>query len=140
MSTPVHIPPHKHDCVRMVDIDGTILEKKEVELYSDAQPLPYSIDILWGWMYDGDYVVLWTARPEELREFTEEQLTRLGIPYHELHMEKPYSHNLHIYDDNSIVSHRVDRVLGLQSSEDINEQVFTKPQTAYFPLVPGEDD
>ena len=120
MTTPVHTPPHKHNCVRIVDIDGTILEKKEVESYSEAQPLPYSIDILWSWMARGDQIILWTARPERLRKFTEEQLTRLGVPYHKLLMEKPYSHEIHIYDDHAIISHRVDKHQGLQSADDID--------------------
>jgi len=105
--------PEKHRIVRVVDIDGTLLEKVSPEYYLSAKAFPKAVQTVNQWYEKGDYIVLWTARSDFLRKFTINQLAREGIKYHELHMNKPYTHNMHIYDDNNITFHRIDRKVGL---------------------------
>jgi len=105
-------PPHRKR-VRIVDIDGTICVKAEPDNYDQVRPLPYAVEMLKYWASQGDYIVLWTARPSEIREFTVKQLSEWGVPYNELLMDKPYSHSMHIYDDNNPVVHYVGRNKGI---------------------------
>lgn len=76
------------------DIDGTLLTK--IGTISDSvlaektetqqKSLPGVLDKLNEWEGKGYCIVLTTARPESLRKFTEKQLLKRGIFYHQLVM------------------------------------------------------
>lgn len=102
-------PPYRGR-TRIIDIDGTLLEKKP---YQEAQAFPEAAEIVQSWFQQGDYIVIWTARQESLRDFTKKQLSQFNIPFHELLMNKPWSHEIHIYDDHAIVSYQIDRHKGI---------------------------
>lgn len=70
------------------DIDGTLIEQVPFE---DLNPnivnvLPGVKEKMNEWYEEGHYIVLTTARPEELRNITIQQMTNAGIPYHQLVM------------------------------------------------------
>lgn len=72
-----------------VDIDGTIFEYRKFETYetTSAKVIQSTKDYLIDVFEQGHMVILTTARPEYLREHTEVELTKNGIPYHKLIMQ-----------------------------------------------------
>lgn len=70
------------------DIDGTIIEQLRFEdLDPNVAPiLPGVKEKFDEWYEIGHYIVLTTARPEELREATIKQMETAGIRYHQLVM------------------------------------------------------
>lgn len=70
------------------DIDGTLIEQLPFEELNPnvANVLPGVKEKMNEWYEAGHYIVLTTARPEELREITIEQMKNAGIPYHQLVM------------------------------------------------------
>ena len=72
-----------------VDIDGTIFIYRKFETYetSEAQVIKSSKQFLQRVNDEGHMIVLTTARPEYLRELTETELAKNGIPYHRLIMQ-----------------------------------------------------
>ena len=106
--------PIFHKRVRVIDIDGTILKKRAPhERHEEPVLLGDAGKIINEWFEQGDYILLWTARPNEYYEKTFLELERCGIRFHELICDKPYSYEIHIYDDNDIYTHKVDRDVGL---------------------------
>jgi uncharacterized HAD superfamily protein len=92
-----------------VDIDGTLCEINmpngdltKAEIHRD-----YGMDLI-NRMRDkyskGHYIILYTGRPERLREDTEEWLHSNHIPYHELCMGKP---KCHIYIDDMTIHPKI---------------------------------
>jgi ribonucleotide monophosphatase NagD (HAD superfamily) len=71
-----------------VDIDGTIFIYRKFETYksSEAEVIKTSKQFLLQVWDEGHMIVLTTARPENLREHTEYELKKNGIPYHQLVM------------------------------------------------------
>lgn len=71
-----------------VDIDGTIFIYRKFKTYktSEAQVIISSKRYLQQVWDEGHMIVLTTARPEDLREHTEYELRKNGIPYHKLIM------------------------------------------------------
>lgn len=71
------------------DIDGTIFKYRKFETYrtSVAEVLPGVVESMTEWKKSGTYIVLTTARPEYLREWTEFELESAGIPYDQMIME-----------------------------------------------------
>jgi uncharacterized HAD superfamily protein len=70
------------------DIDGTLIEQVRFE---DLNPnvatlLPGVLEKFNEWYEEGHYIVLTTARPENLREVTRLQMENAGIRYHQLVM------------------------------------------------------
>ncbi len=70
------------------DIDGTLIEQVRFE---DLNPnvvnvLPGVAEKMNEWYEAGHYIVLTTARPENLREVTKQQMETAGIRYHQLVM------------------------------------------------------
>ena len=70
------------------DIDGTLIEQVRFEELN-----PNVVNVLIGvkekmdeWYELGHYIVLTTARPENLREVTIQQMETAGIRYHQLVM------------------------------------------------------
>lgn len=108
-------PPY-HRVVRMVDIDGTLIQKVEATEVFSSEKFLFTSELLAAWRNQGDYIVLWTARPEALREETEEQMSKLNIPYDKLIMDKPYTNEMHIYDDKPPIVHPVDPKKGIAES------------------------
>lgn len=70
------------------DIDGTLIEQLRFEELDPkvVTVLPGVFEKMNEWYEAGHYIVLTTARPEELREITIEQMKNAGIPYHQLVM------------------------------------------------------
>jgi hypothetical protein len=70
------------------DIDGTLIEQVRFE---DLNPnvvnvLPGVAEKMNEWYEAGHYIVLTTARPENLREITKQQMETAGIRYNQLVM------------------------------------------------------
>ena len=72
-----------------VDIDGTIFIYRKFETYesTEAEVIKSTKQFLQQLNDEGHIIVLTTARPEYLREHTEKELTKNGIPYHRLIMQ-----------------------------------------------------
>jgi uncharacterized HAD superfamily protein len=71
-----------------VDIDGTIFMYRKFETYksSEAVVLPSSKRFLQQRHDEGHSIILTTARPEELRAHTVNELSKGNIPYNQLVM------------------------------------------------------
>lgn len=71
-----------------VDIDGTIFIYRKFETYKSSEPevIKSSKQYLQKVWDEGHMIILTTARPEDLREHTEFELKKGGIPYHRLIM------------------------------------------------------
>ena len=72
-----------------VDIDGTIFVYRKFETYetTEAQVINSTRKYLQKANDEGHMIILTTARPEYLREHTELELTKNGVPYHKLVMQ-----------------------------------------------------
>jgi hypothetical protein len=70
------------------DIDGTLIEQVRFEQLNPniANVLPGVKEKMDEWYEAGHYIVLTTARPENLREITIQQMSVAGIRYHQLVM------------------------------------------------------
>jgi len=70
------------------DIDGTIFKYRKFETYesSDAVLTPGALRKLQEIYGAGHTIILTTARPEDLRDFTVTELLDHGIPWHQLVM------------------------------------------------------
>ena len=70
------------------DIDGTLIEQVRFEDLNPnvANVLPGVAEKMNEWYEAGHYIVLTTARPENLREVTKQQMETAGIRYHQLVM------------------------------------------------------
>ncbi len=70
------------------DIDGTLIEQVRFEDLNPnvANVLPGVVEKMNEWYEAGHYIVLTTARPENLREVTKLQMENAGIRYHQLVM------------------------------------------------------
>ena len=70
------------------DIDGTIFKYRKFENYKEekCQVLPGVLNRLNKWKSGGHMIILTTARPEDLREHTIEELELSNIPYDRLVM------------------------------------------------------
>jgi len=110
------LEPVFHNRVRVIDIDGTVVRKKPPEEYftTPTVALPGAIERVNKWFANGDYIIFWTARPNEYKQRTMDILDELGFNYHELICGKPYTHKMHFYDDIPVlVVHRVMRDKGI---------------------------
>jgi hypothetical protein len=112
--------PLRHSRVRIIDIDGTVVNWRAPEDYFTIPQVALSgaVEKVNKWHEKGDYIIFWTARVERLRDKTIDMLDRLGFKYHGLICGKPYSHDIHIYDDNPIISHKVTRNKGIGDLDD----------------------
>jgi hypothetical protein len=130
----IHVAPVYHKTVRVIDVDGTVLGKVSPDKYQDAELLPGAVEKINNWYNNGDYILFWTARPKSLRIFTRWQLTRHGFRFHQLRTNKPYSREIHIYDDNPIYSHRVtrDKGIGMMKDEELEEEETGKVTMKMF--------
>jgi len=70
------------------DIDGTLIEQVKFEDLdpNKANVLPGVREKMNQWYEAGHHIVLTTARPENLRDVTIQQMKTAGIPYHQLVM------------------------------------------------------
>jgi predicted mannosyl-3-phosphoglycerate phosphatase (HAD superfamily) len=70
------------------DIDGTLIEQVRFEDLNpnEVNVLPGVKEKMSEWYEAGHYIVLTTARPENLREVTIHQMAIAGIRYHQLVM------------------------------------------------------
>jgi histidinol phosphatase-like enzyme len=75
-----------------IDIDNTICDTIGLN-YHQAQPRVDIIEKINTMYNDGAYVVMWTSRGVGTgichRDLTIKQLTRWGLKYHELRLDKP---------------------------------------------------
>jgi uncharacterized HAD superfamily protein len=70
------------------DIDGTLVHQVPFELIDpfSSTALPGVVEKMTQWFKEGHHIVLTTARPEELRDLTIQEMDLLGIPFHQLVM------------------------------------------------------
>ena len=70
------------------DIDGTILRYRKFGTYAEEAPiaLPDACEKLTAWNEAGHVIILTTARPEELRQLTINELASCNIPWSQLVM------------------------------------------------------
>jgi Trk K+ transport system NAD-binding subunit len=70
------------------DIDGTLVHQLDFESINPQTSiaLPGVVEKMNQWFDEGHHIVLTTARPENLREITIEEMNILGIPFHQLVM------------------------------------------------------
>lgn len=70
------------------DIDGTLVHQvafEEIDPFT-SRALPGVVEKMTQWFKEGHHIVLTTARPEELRNLTIQEMDLLGIPFHQLVM------------------------------------------------------
>ena len=129
--------PYYYKTVRIVDIDGTVLSKGEgSNLDEHPEVLPGAVEKVNGWFEQGDLVVFMTARPEFLEPLTRRQLDWAGFRYNHLILGvKPYSHDIHIYDDRPIYVHRVIQNQGVGMCSDTPEE---NPKITTLPVLAKE--
>ena len=111
--------------VIICDIDGTILEQvgskvksNSKEIYSKAKPIQDRIDYMNTLYDDGHYIIYWTSRGcasgTDYQQFTQEQLTTLGVRYSECITFKPH-YDVWIDDKAVAVSDETDFVSSIQT-------------------------
>lgn len=68
------------------DIDGTLIKYRVFDNIKilEPEPIQSSIDVLNAQYENGNHIVITSARPQELMEFTKEELNKLGIKYHQI--------------------------------------------------------
>jgi hypothetical protein len=69
-----------------VDIDGTLVKyRKFAELENSVlEPIQDVIDTINNYYEQGAHIVITSARPETYRDFTIEELNKIGISYNQL--------------------------------------------------------
>jgi hypothetical protein len=111
------------------DIDGTLIEQVRFE-----ELTPNVVNVLPGvkekmneWYEAGHYIVLTTARPEELRLITKQQMETAGIPYHQLVMGIGRDERI-LINNNSKGTPEVPRALAVDVVRDggFNSERFSK--------------
>ena len=72
-----------------VDIDGTIVKYRKFNELATATltPIQDVIDYVNSQYESGSVIIITTARPETYREYTKEELGKLGVKYHQLVMD-----------------------------------------------------
>jgi len=105
--------PKKEACVRIIDIDGTVIKHMNPSKYKEAFPLEDAVETVNEWFQNGDIIIFWTARHPSYYDCTKQQLDSMGFYYNELLMGKPYAKEIHLYDDADIEFHKVERDKGL---------------------------
>ena len=69
------------------DLDNTLVKTKGSD-YKNATPIPEAIKKVQNYWARGDHIIIMTARgsgsKKDWHEFTANQLTEFGIPYHQL--------------------------------------------------------
>lgn len=111
------------------DIDGTLIEQVD---FNELKPnvvnvLPGVKEKMNEWYEAGHYIVLTTARPEELRNITIQQMSNAGIPYHQLVMGIGRDERI-LINNNSKGTPEVPRALAVDVKRDegFNSQRFAK--------------
>jgi hydroxymethylpyrimidine pyrophosphatase-like HAD family hydrolase len=71
-----------------VDIDGTLIKYRKFDEIRTTQPEPIQsvIDKVNSEYENGSHIVITTARPEDLKLFTINELNELGINFHQIVM------------------------------------------------------
>ncbi len=88
------------------DIDGTLIKYLGNTIgmtHNDVTPLPGVIDHMNRWEQEGHRIILMTGRRESLREKTEDDIKKLGIPYDLLLMGHADTGRIVINDEGSKV-------------------------------------
>jgi hypothetical protein len=69
-----------------VDIDGTIVMYREFEhlLETPAEPIQEVIDSINEEYQKGSHIVITSARPVEYLHFTEKEMKKIGLKYHQI--------------------------------------------------------
>lgn len=106
-----------------LDIDGTILNHvgTSSEIYKQDQRLLDGVhQKLDEWTGNGHYIVITTARPSSMADFTIKQLERFGVYYNKIIFDLPHGPRYIINDKkpsnpNSAVGISIDRDKGLSS-------------------------
>lgn len=97
-----------------VDIDGTIIKYRkfqEIET-SKVEPIQDVIDFLNTQSESGSQIIVTTARPEQYRNFTINELQSIGLKYHQLIMNMGRGTRI-ILNDKDPESPHIDRAVGI---------------------------
>lgn len=97
-----------------VDIDGTIIKyRKFQDIEKDkAQPIHEVIDFLNNQFDLGSQIIITTARPEQYRNYTINELQEISLKYHQLIMNLGRGTRV-ILNDNDPDSPHIDRAVGI---------------------------
>jgi len=95
----VRLEPSKKRKICYIDIDGFLCTDHK-GIYRKGKPLKNNIDKI-NKKYEKDFIILWTARGitthTDWKNFTEKQLKKWNVKYHDLSFDKPYYDE--IWDD-----------------------------------------
>jgi len=72
-----------------VDIDGTIVEYRQFSELEIIEPKPIFdvINFLNAHYNSGSVIIITTARPVKFKKFTQDELEKIGLKYHQLVMD-----------------------------------------------------
>lgn len=102
-----------------VDIDGTIVKYRNFSELATAklEPIQEVIDYL-NHQYDiGAVIIVTTARPENFRAFTEDELSKLDLRFHQLVMGCGRGTRV-IFNDKDPENPELDRAVGINFTRD----------------------
>ena len=96
-----------------VDIDGTIVKYRKFTELSTAklEPIQDVIDYLNNHYQSGSIIIITTGRPDTYREFTIEELRKIGLNYHQLVMDLGRGTRVIFNDKDPDASH-IERAVG----------------------------
>lgn len=101
------------------DIDGTLLKYRPFGEYtlSNSEPTLGSVKKMQEWSEHGHIIILTTARPESMRNFTIQELMSNGIPFDQLVMGVGRGKR-YLINDNSPKEPGTDRAIACCLSRD----------------------
>ena len=101
------------------DIDGTLIEQVRFEDLdgNKVNVLPGVKEKMNEWYEAGHYIVLTTARPENLRVITQEQMATAGFRYHQLVMGIGREERI-LINNNSATDPQRDRAMAVPVARD----------------------
>lgn len=97
-----------------VDIDGTLVKYRNFKDLSTAklEPIQEVVDFINKSYNEGSHIVITTARPEEYRLFTKQELNDIGVKYHQIIMGLGRGTRI-VINDKDPDKPNIDRAVGL---------------------------
>lgn len=111
-----------------VDIDGTIVKYRKFNELSTAEltPIQDVIDYLNNQFEAGSIIIVTTARPKEYQIFTQSELEKIGLKYHQLIMDCGRGTRV-IFNDKDPENPNLDRAVGINFKRDCGFQSIGGP-------------
>jgi len=103
-----------------VDIDGTLVKYRKFHTLSTSklEPIQEVIDFMNKSYDEGCHIVITTARTEEYRNFTINELSEIGIKYHQLIMGLGRGTRI-VFNDKDPNNPDLDRAVGINLIRDM---------------------